>query len=158
LDFGILRGEDKLNHLEQEQLGVLANKLFIPKSLIRGNVPAVVDALTSLPLVLLEGTSHVRELVEQACSKRRGKPNIMHECSSAIIMASIVASGMAAGPLPEIAQNHFPNDTVIPLDMKPVLGKELPLRLIWNPRILERSNALARLRVDLVTSLSAALN
>jgi len=74
LDFGIVRGIQETSRLKHAKLGALENRLFIPVSLMPGGPPSALEAITSLPLALLEDGSKTRRDIESACFKKSKNP------------------------------------------------------------------------------------
>jgi DNA-binding transcriptional LysR family regulator len=157
LDFGIVRGLQESTRLKQAKLGTLENRLFIPAALMPAPPPSALDAVTGLPLALLEEGSRTRRDIEKACLRRGRKPDLRYECNTAIQLASVIANHMAAGPLPELARTQFDRTKVFDIGLSGILRKEPPLCLVWNPRTLAMSSSLEALRRSLISVLSASL-
>lgn len=157
LDFGILRGLDETARFKQDKLGTLENRLFIPIALMPAPPPSALDAITRLPLALLEDGSRTRRDIEKACLKHNRKPDLRYECNTAIQLAAVIANNLAAGPLPELARTQFDPGKVFDIGLGGILGKDPPLCLAWNPRTLAMSSPLETLRQNLVRVLSTSL-
>jgi len=157
LDFGIVRSTHARARLKQEKLGTLENRLFIPITLLSSPSPSALEAITGLPLALLEEGSRTRQEIESACLKRGRKPDLRYECNTAIQLATVIANNLAAAPLPELARAQFDGKKVIDIGLDGILGKDPALCLAWNPRTLAMSSSLEILRQSLSRVLSSAL-
>jgi DNA-binding transcriptional LysR family regulator len=157
LDFGIVRGIQETGRLKHAKLGTLENRLFIPLSLMPGPPPSAFEAITALPLALLEDGSRTRRDIENACFKKNKKPDLRYECNTAIQLAAVIANNLGAGPLPELARSQFDPEKIIDISLGGILQKDLPLCLVWNPRTLAMSSSLEALRQSLARTLSASL-
>ena len=157
LDFGIVRGIRETARLKQEELGTLENRLFIPVTLMPEPPSSALEAITRLPLALLEEGSQTRGDIENACLRHNRKPDLRYECNTAIQLASVIANNLAAGPLPELARAQFDPGKVFDIGLGGILGKDSPLCLVWNPRTLALSSSFETLRQRLTRVLSASL-
>ncbi len=157
LDFGIIRGIQETARLKQEKLGTLENRLFIPVALMPVPPPSALDAITSLPLALLEDGARTRQDIENACFRKNRKPDLRYECNTAIQLASMIANNLAAGPLPELARTQFDRKKVFDIGLGGILRKDAPLCLAWNPRTLAMSSSLETLRQSLIQVLSTSI-
>jgi DNA-binding transcriptional LysR family regulator len=157
LDFGIVRGIRDTARLKQEKLGTLENRLFVPRALMPVPPPSALDAITSLPLALLEDGSRTRQDIENACVRQSRQPDLRYECNTAIQLAAVIANDLAAGPLPELARPQFDRTKVFDISLGGILRKDPPLCLAWNPRTLAMSSSLETLRQTLIRVLSTSL-
>jgi DNA-binding transcriptional LysR family regulator len=157
LDFGIVRGIQEPGRLKHVKLGTLENRLFIPVSLMPGAPPSAFEAITRLPLALLEDGSRTRRDIEAVCFKENKKPDLRYECNTAIQLAAVIANNLAAGPLPELARSQFDPEKVFDISLAGILRKDLPLCLVWNPRTLAMSSSLEALRQSLTQALAVSL-
>jgi DNA-binding transcriptional LysR family regulator len=157
LDFGIVRGIRETARLKQEKLGTLENRLFVPITLMPAPPPSALEAITGLPLALLEDGSRTRQDIENACHRQNRKPDLRYECNTATQLASVIANNLAAGPLPELARTHFDRKKVFDIGLVGILRKDAPLCLVWNPRTLAMSSSLEALRQNLTQVLSTSL-
>lgn len=157
LDFGIIRGIHETARLKQAKLGTLENRLFIPAALMPAPPQSALEAITSLPLALLEDGSRTRQDIENACFKKNRKPDIRYECNTAIQLASMISNNLAAGPLPELARTQFDPKKVFDIGLGGILRKDPPLCLAWNPRTLAMSSSLETLRQSLIQALSTSI-
>lgn len=157
LDFGIVRGLRDTARIKVAKLGILENRLFIPAALMPAPPQSAIEALTTLPLALLEEGSTTRRDIEKACSKRNIKPDLRYECNTAIQLAAVVTNALAAAPLPVLARSQWDRTRIHDISLSGILRKEAPLCLAWNPRTLAMSSALETLRQDLTRVLSASL-
>jgi DNA-binding transcriptional LysR family regulator len=157
LDFGILRGGQETARLKQARLGTLENRLFIPIALMPAPPRSALNAITQLPLALLEDGSRTRRDIEDACLRQSRKPDLRYECNTATQLASVIANDLAAGPLPELARSQFDPARVFDISLGGLLRKDPPLFLVWNPRTLAMGSALEALRQSLISVLSASL-
>lgn len=157
LDFGIVRGLKASARLKQATLGSLENRLFIPAALVSGTPASALDAVSRLPLALLEGNAKTRQDIEAACLKRNRKPDLRYECNTATQLAAVVATALAAAPLPVLARSQFEPGKVIDISLAGLLRKDPPLCLVWNPRTLAMSSSLEALRQSLARGLSDSL-
>lgn len=152
IDFGIMRSLSSAQRLKSVKLGFLDTVMFVPRALLQG-MRLSPSILPQLPLALLEGTSRIREAIEQSCRKRKGVPRVVFECTSAVQIASLVASAQAAGPLPTIARHLFDGEKVAEMPLGTILEKDKPLLFVWNPRTLSTNPQLERLRRQLIDAL-----
>lgn len=157
LDFGIVRGLRETDRLKQEKLGTLENRLFIPLTLMPSTPLAPLEAITRLPLALLEDGSSTRQDIEKACLRQHRQPDLRYECNTAIQLAAVIASNLAAGPLPELARTQFDRRKVTDISLGGIIRKDPPLCLAWNPRSLAMSSSLETLRLSLTRVLSSFL-
>lgn len=157
LDFGIVRGLRETTRLKQEKLGTVENRLFFPVALAAKPPASALDAIGHLPLALLEEGSGTRLDIEKACRRQDRQPDLRYECNTATQLAAVIANGLAAGPLPELARAQFDPRKVTDIGLEGILGKTPPLCLVWNPRTLAMSASLETLRTNLARVLSASL-
>lgn len=157
LDFGIVRGLPETARLKQDKLGTVENRLFIPVALAPKPPSSALDAISRLPLALLEEGSRTRQDIEQACLRKNRLPDLRYECNTATQLAAVIANSLAAGPLPELARAQFDPGKTTDIGLEGILSKAPPLTLVWNPRTLAMSASLETLRVSLARVLSAAL-
>lgn len=157
LDFGIVRGFPETPRLKQFKLGIMDNRLFVPRLLLESPVTSTWEAITRLPLALLEGGAKTRLGIEKACRLRNCRPLVRYECTTAIQSAALITNGLAAAPLPEIARRHFDPAKVVDMSLKGILERERPLCLVWNPRTLAMSSSLETLRQTLCQTLALPL-
>jgi DNA-binding transcriptional LysR family regulator len=135
----------------------LENRLFIPIALMPAPPRSALNAITQLPLALLEDGSRTRRDIEDACLRQSRKPDLRYECNTATQLASVIANDLAAGPLPELARSQFDPARVFDISLGGLLRKDPPLFLVWNPRTLAMGSALEALRQSLISVLSASL-
>lgn len=154
LDFGIVRGLKETTRLKQVKLGTIENRLFIPIALMPTQPLPALEAITRLPLALLESGSKTRQDIEKACLRNNRHPDFRYECNTAIQVAALISNGLAAGPLPDLARAQFDNTKVIDISLGGILRKDQPLCLVWNPRSLAMSSPLESLRQSLATVLA----
>lgn len=157
LDFGIVRDRQTTARLKQVKLGTLENRLFIPVALMSKPPPSALDAITGLPLAVLEEGSTTRRDIEKACLRQNRTPDLRYECNTATQLASVIASSLAAGPLPELARTQFDPKHVFDINLGGILEKDAPLCLVWNPRTLAMSASLETLRQSMSKVLAASL-
>lgn len=155
LDFGLISDAKDTPRLNFIKLGSIKTSLFIPEILAKGLHLNAQKAIISLPLALLEGSGTVRKAIETTNNKQ--PPDIRYECTSNLQIAALIATGQAAGPLPEIAREQFKGMKVQEVDLGALLKKDKPLHLAWNPRTMTMSDSLERIREELVKNLSEAL-
>lgn len=158
LDFGIVRNTEPTNKLKCTNIGILGTNLFAPKSIVGESDYTPAQALTSLPLALLDGRTEVRDRIEELCQKQNRTPNIKYECTTALQIAALISSGKAAGPLPSTAKLTFNSSAVQEFQLNRILGKPRHLQLAWNPRTIDTNPKLDRARAELIESLSKVLS
>ena len=104
LDFGLIRDIDSRSRLKTQKLGQIENSLFVPTRLLKDTSHCTPSNIVPLvPLALLDGYSTIRAAIEETCRKQDCIPNIRYECTAATQIATLIASGRAAGPLPAMA-------------------------------------------------------
>lgn len=158
LDFGVLTDIHGSTRLKTCKLGLLETSIFAPAKLFSHLNRTVENAITKLPLALLEGSSRTRQAVAQYCIERKCMPNIRYECTSYLQIAAIVSAGLAAAPLPTMARRALTSAETIEFVLTPILGKPNPLYLAWNPRAMETNSRLERIRATLSRTLRTDTN
>ncbi len=130
LDFGIVRRSSPIKALRSESLGRLTHGLFIPERLykkVTGKQPF------RLPLAILEGENHLKNLIENLPIPNPKEVEVLLECSSLSQSTEAVREGMAAAILPMAATPRLASLGVVSIPIVVPKNEATILSLVWSP-------------------------
>ena len=130
LDFGIVRRSSPIKALRSESLGQLAHGLFVPERLYK---QATGKQPFRLPLAILEGENHLKNLMENLPIPNPKEVEVLLECSSLSQSTEAVREGMAAAILPMAATPRLASFGVVSIPIMVPKSEATILSLVWNP-------------------------
>ena len=130
LDFGIVRRSSPVKALRSESLGQLAHGLFVPERLYK---QATGKHPFRLPLAILEGENHLKNLMENLPIPNPKEVEFLLECSSMSQSTEAVREGMAAAILPMAANPRLASFGVVSIPIVVPKSEATMLSLVWNP-------------------------
>jgi len=146
LDFGVVSRFQDHRILVSAPLGKLDFRLFAPVRLLPANERLKISSeiLGQIPLAMLDGSTGIREAVEQEAQRVGAKLNVRLRFSSYPQLAQAVSSLEVAAILPRLAESAFEGEAVRSVVL-PFLGTlSRQVSLVWNRRVAEVRPAIAK--------------
>ncbi len=110
VDVGIVRQNALPEGMKTAGRFTYGHLLVIPASLhVKTAKSKTYEALSALPLAIMEGAGDLRQSLDKLAKKRGFKLDVRLECSSFSQIAMAISSGNMAGILPDFAKPHLPS-------------------------------------------------
>lgn len=139
--------------LKYARLGKIGYSLFVPKNLLSTTKLSLPQILSSVPLAVLNEESLINKALQEIRLPGHSTLDIKYQCSSLAEIAALIAEKQAAGIIPSTAGAAFNRSDVITVPMDRYKGFSDDLVLAWNPRTVEMSDGLDKLKDVLAEAL-----
>ena len=137
IDIGLIREDAVVPPLKMKRLFAGGYALFVPRRLARGLTAANLrDRIEDIPLATSAG-GQFREILETTAAKAKWPLRIVLSCSSFTQAARAVSAGECGAVLPAFAAQDFDSAKVIEMPLPFMGGKQRPICVAWNPRLVE---------------------
>ena len=137
IDIGLIREDAVVPPLKMKRLFAGGYALFVPRRLARGLTAANLrDRIEDIPLATSAG-GQFREILETTAAKAKWPLRIVLSCSSFTQAARAVSAGECGAVLPAFAAQDFDSAKVIEMPLPFLGGKQRPICVAWNPRLVE---------------------
>lgn len=151
MEFGLIRGASRACvPLKCARLGKIGYSLFVPADLLKTAKLPVPRILSVVPLAVLNEESLINKALHDIRLPGNSTLDERYQCSSLAEIAGLVAEKQAAGVLPSTAGTAFKSSDVITVPLDRYKGFSDDLVLAWNPRTVEMSDGLDKLKDVLV--------
>ncbi|MFO1437596.1 MAG: LysR family transcriptional regulator [Verrucomicrobiaceae bacterium] len=158
IDFGLVRRTAiKDRRLGFKSLGHLDYSLFVSTETAKShgvnNKSSVVEALSKIPLILIDGDGEFREKIAHDALQKNITLKPLIECGSYTDAAITVAWGGVCSILPTLADQHFQEREFVSLPW-PTSSLKREICLVWNNSALRTGGGLKkRLKAELESAL-----
>ena len=146
VDFGVVSRCEPHRALASAPLGKLEFSLFAPAALLPANASLKVksDIFGTLPLAMLEGSSGIRDALEQEAQRAGIKLNVRLRFSSYPQLAQAVQNLGVGAIMPKLAGDAFKDAQIRAVTLPFLASLSRQVCLVWNRKTAEVRPAIAK--------------